>query len=100
MVALNEQKMLRATGVISGENDTDLVAGVAANPYAEVGLVGYAYYDANQAAFRTVSVDGVSALGAERRSRGVQTHAAAVYLHDGQASSRASRRSACSLTII
>ena len=59
MVALNEQKMLRATDVISGENDTELAAGVAANPYA-VGLVGYAYYDANQSGLRAVSIDGVT----------------------------------------
>lgn len=59
MVVLNEQKMLSATGVISGENDTELAAGVAANPYA-VGLVGYAYFVENESGLRTVSVNGVA----------------------------------------
>lgn len=50
---------LNASNINQSENDNVLVQGVQSSPYA-VGFFGYAYYQANAATLKAVSIDGVA----------------------------------------
>ncbi len=57
--AVEEEKLLTATNVVSSESDTDLAAGILGDPYA-IGFLGYSYLQASADGLRAVTVDGVA----------------------------------------
>ncbi|MCA9977084.1 MAG: substrate-binding domain-containing protein, partial [Anaerolineales bacterium] len=58
VLAVEEERMLTASNVVSSEDDNDLAAGVMSDADA-IGFFGYAYYLENADALQVVAVDGV-----------------------------------------
>lgn len=54
-----DDSLIRASGAQFSENDNVLVQGVESSPYA-IGYFGYAYYQANQAGLKILSINGVT----------------------------------------
>lgn len=58
VLSVEENRLLSATNLTSSENDEELVAGIAGNPYA-IGFFGYAYYQEAQDSLTILAVEGV-----------------------------------------
>lgn len=54
----HEARLLNAPNTVSSEDDSELAAGIAANP-GSIGFFGYAYYEDNRETLNLLTVDGV-----------------------------------------
>lgn len=59
----NDEPILALSDITLSEDDTELVDGIAANPYA-IGYFGFAYYQDNQQTLRVLSIDNEAGVGA------------------------------------
>ncbi|MEM8535248.1 MAG: PstS family phosphate ABC transporter substrate-binding protein [Chloroflexota bacterium] len=58
----NDESILALSDITLSEDDTELVDGIAANPYA-IGYFGFAYYQDNQQTLRVLSIDNQAGAG-------------------------------------
>lgn len=79
VMALDEEKMLAASNTITSEDDNDLVAGIADDPYA-IGFFGYAYYLQNQDKLKVLEIENVAPTS-ESAERGDYLLARPLYIY-------------------
>ncbi|MBV7327301.1 phosphate ABC transporter permease PstA [Chloroflexi bacterium TSY] len=58
VLAVEEERILSSSHLISSENDDELAEGIAVNPYA-IGFFGYAYFQERSDQLRVLTVDAV-----------------------------------------
>jgi phosphate transport system permease protein len=79
VIQVEEARMLTASNTVSSEDDTELVAGIADDPYA-IGYFGYAYYTNNDDKLRAVAVNG-SEPSAESAENGAYPYARPLFIY-------------------
>lgn len=79
---LQKQFLLSDRDTISSEDDNELVAGIADDPYA-IGFFGYAYYQNNIDKLKVLSIDGVTP-GAATAENGDYALARPLYIYSAQ----------------